>query len=432
MSPWRVGVDSGGTFTDVCMFDAEARPDRGVEGAATPHDPSLGIAGGVEQGLAGSFEAAGGRGRYLGHGTTVATNALLERRGVRTGVITTAGFRDLLEFGRQTRPDLYDLQADKPPARAARHRFEVPERVRHDGRSLEAARRGRRCAPRRASCARTASRPSPSASSTASPPGARAARRRDRARGDSRGVHLRSRIEVAPEFREYERLSTTVVNAYLGPVMSRYSRRSAERLAATRHPATPHHAVERRGDRRSRRRGAGAHGPLGPAAGVVGAQQVGGARRLRRHHHLRHGRHHHRRRAGRRAAGRAAPAKPAVHGYPIKAPMLDIHTVGAGGGSIAWIDAGGHLKVGPRSAGADPGPVCYGRGGDRSRPSPTPTSRCSPQPDASARRPHADRRQDGRARRSRGSPSALGLRRDGDRAGHHLRSSPPTWRGRSG
>ena len=130
---WRVGVDSGGTFTDVCLFDDTTGRVEVWKVASTPDDPSRGIARGVAEGIARVGALAADLG-YFGHGTTVATNALIQHRGVPTGLITTDGFRDLLEIGRQKRPDLYDLQADKPPVVVPRDlRLEVPERIRHDG-----------------------------------------------------------------------------------------------------------------------------------------------------------------------------------------------------------------------------------------------------------------------------------------------------------
>ena len=130
---WRVGVDSGGTFTDVCLFDDATGQLAVWKVPSTPDDPSRGIADGVAQALSRQDASPAAVG-YFGHGTTVATNALIQHRGARTGLITTDGFRDLLEIGRQKRPDLYDLQADKPPTLVPRERrLEVPERVRHDG-----------------------------------------------------------------------------------------------------------------------------------------------------------------------------------------------------------------------------------------------------------------------------------------------------------
>src|SRR5215211_4704082 len=138
-SRWRVGVDSGGTFTDICLFDEQEGKVETWKVPSTPDDPSRGIAQGVEEGMRRVAPEAGDKPAspvsYFGHGTTVATNALIQHRGVPTGLITTDGFRDLLEIGRQKRPDLYDLQADKPPVLVPRDlRLEVPERMRHDGR----------------------------------------------------------------------------------------------------------------------------------------------------------------------------------------------------------------------------------------------------------------------------------------------------------
>src|SRR3954449_12994856 len=130
---WRVGVDSGGTFTDLCLFEEDSGRVEVWKVPSTPDDPSRGIGDGVEEGVRRVGAGLGDVG-YFGHGTTVATNALIQLRGVRTGLITTDGFRDLLEIGRQKRPDLYDLQADKPHTLVSREmRIEVPERVRYDG-----------------------------------------------------------------------------------------------------------------------------------------------------------------------------------------------------------------------------------------------------------------------------------------------------------
>src|SRR5215470_277111 len=138
MAHWRVGVDSGGTFTDICLFEETEGRVEIWKVSSTPDDPSRGIAQGVEEGMRRVAPDAGERAAaavsYFGHGTTVATNALIQHRGVKTGLITTQGFRDLLEIGRQKRPDLYDFFVDKPPPLVTRDlRFEVPERVRHTG-----------------------------------------------------------------------------------------------------------------------------------------------------------------------------------------------------------------------------------------------------------------------------------------------------------
>src|SRR5689334_7913618 len=137
MPRWRVGVDAGGTFTDICIFDESDGRVAVWKVASTPDDPSRGIVAGVEEALRRASANGGALAAsvsYFGHGTTVATNALIQHRGVKTGLVTTAGFRDLLEIGRQKRPDLYDFFADKPPTLVPRDlRLEVPERVRHTG-----------------------------------------------------------------------------------------------------------------------------------------------------------------------------------------------------------------------------------------------------------------------------------------------------------
>jgi N-methylhydantoinase A len=367
MARWRVGVDSGGTFTDICLFDETDGRVEIWKVASTPDDPSRGIAGGVEEALRRAGANGGARPgaavAYFGHGTTVATNALIEQRGVKTGLVTTAGFRDLLEIRRQKRPDLYDFFADKPPTLVPRDlRIEVAERLRHTG-EIET--------PLDQAAVRDAARTLRAAGvgavavaflySFVRPEHEDAAKRILQEELPDAFICLSH--EIAPEFREFERLSTAVVNAYLGPVMKRYIDRLGGRLADLGMTAAPHMTQSNGGVIGF---AAAAAMPVrtvlsGPSTGVVGAQAVG------------------------KAAGFAdlitfdmggtstdvallkdgearLASEATVHGYPLKAPMLDIHTVGAGGGSIAYVDAGGLLKVGPRSAGADPGPVCYGRG----------------------------------------------------------------------
>lgn len=359
---WRVGVDSGGTFTDLCLFDEATGRVEVWKVPSTPDDPSRGIAEGVSEGL-GRVGAGLADAGYFGHGTTVATNALIQLRGVRTGLIATDGFRDLLEIGRQKRPDLYDMQADKPPALVSRDlRLEVVERVRHDGtveHALdEAALRRAADALRDAEVQAVAIcflysflRP------------AHEQRAREIVAEVLPDAFITTSHEVAPEFREYERMSTAVVNAYLGPVMRRYIRRLGDRLREGGLRAAPH-LTQSNGGVIGFEQAAGL--PVrtvlsGPSTGVVAAQALAAAVGIPDLITFDMG--------GTSSdvallsGGQCRLASEAVvHGYPIKAPMLDIHTVGAGGGSIAFIDSGGLLKVGPRSAGADPGPVCYGRG----------------------------------------------------------------------
>ncbi len=359
---WRIGIDSGGTFTDVCLFEDATGMVAVWKVPSTPDDPSRAIARGTQEGVervgASTADIA-----YFGHGTTVGTNALIQHRGVKTGLITTEGFRDLIEIGRQKRPDLYDLQADKAPPLVTRDlRFGVAERVRHD-RSVET--------PLDEGAVRQAAQ-------TLKAEGVKAVAigflygfvRPEHEEAAKRIVteefpeaFICASHEVAPEFREYERISTTVVNAYLGPVMQGYIRRLADRLKELGLKAVPHLTQSNGGvigfDMAARL-------PVrtvlsGPSTGVVAAQAIGAMIGIPSLITFDMG--------GTSSDvallddGEAKLASEAnVHGYPIKAPMLDIHTVGAGGGSLAAIDSGGLLKVGPRSAGADPGPVCYGRG----------------------------------------------------------------------
>ncbi len=369
MSRWRIGVDSGGTFTDVCLFDEQDGRVEVWKVPSTPDDPSRGIAGGVEEGMRrvaphdGALPAASVS--YFGHGTTVATNALIQHRGVRTGLVTTDGFRDLLEIGRQKRPDLYDIQADKPPILVPRElRLEVPERVNHDGEIATPLDEARMRA-----AARALAKAGVKAIAVSFLYGFIRPEHEKRAvailREENPDAFISAGHEIAPEFREYERLSTVVLNAYLGPVMGDYLSRLGPRLAALGMTATPHLTQSNGGVIGF---AGAADTPVrtilsGPATGVVGAQAIGALSGFSDLITFDMG--------GTSTDvallqdGRCKLANEAtVHGYPIKAPMLDIHTVGAGGGSIAYIDAGGFLKVGPRSAGADPGPVCYGRGND--------------------------------------------------------------------
>ncbi len=359
---WRVGVDSGGTFTDVCLFEDESGSIEVWKVQSTPDDPSRGIASGVEEGTARVGAGAGDIG-YFGHGTTVGTNALIQHKGVKTGLITTDGFRDLLEIGRQKRPDLYDLQAEKAPVLVARDlRLEVPERVRHDG-TVETAldEDALRAA------VRTLRGEGVAAIAVCFLYGFVRPQHEETARciiaEEFPDAFACTGHEVAPEFREFERLSTAVVNAYLGPVMQGYIGRLADRLTALGLRVPPNLTQSNGGVIGFAQ---AARLPVrtilsGPSTGVVAAQAVGGLAGFNDLITFDMG-------------GTSTDvallqggmcrlkSEAMVHGYPIKAPMLDIHTVGAGGGSIAYVDSGGLLKVGPRSAGAFPGPVCYGHG----------------------------------------------------------------------
>ncbi|GGG21457.1 methylhydantoinase [Rhizobium wenxiniae] len=359
---WRIGVDSGGTFTDVCLFEETTGEVKIWKVSSTPDDPSRGITQGVEEGIS-EVGTTAAEVAFLGHGTTVATNALIQGRGVQTGLITTDGFRDLLEIGRQKRPDLYDIQADKPDTLVSRDlRIGVKERVLSNGEteiSLDeeefrsAVRELKKAGVKsvavcflysflnsehEAIAGRILEEEFPEAFSALS-------------------------HKIAPEFREFERLSTTVVNAYLGPVMKGYVNALSGKLKNLGISVAPQLTQSNGGvigfD-------AAADLPVrtvlsGPSTGVVAAQAIGRMTGIENLITFDMG--------GTSSdvalltGGKCQVVNESVvHGYPIKAPMLDIHTVGAGGGSIAYVDNGGFLKVGPRSAGANPGPSCYGLG----------------------------------------------------------------------
>ncbi|BDG59538.1 hydantoinase/oxoprolinase family protein [Caldinitratiruptor microaerophilus] len=361
----RVGVDVGGTFTDVSLFDPDSGTVHVFKLLSTPHDQSVAIVDGIRA-ILDQAGASPADVVYLAHGTTVATNALLEHKGARVGLITTRGFADLLDIGRQKRPSLYDLFADKPPAIVPRYlREEVAERLRSDGTVLvpldpdevEAAVESlaRRGIEALAICFLHAYR-NPE----------HEARARDVAEGTAPHLYVSASHEVAPEFREYERFSTTVINAYLGPVMSRYIKNLGDRVRDLGVAVEPFVTQSNGGiiSLRTVQDNPVRTALSGPSAGVVGASYVA-------------------RTAGFediitfdmggtstdvclvKSGTPTVSSQRSISGYPIRVPMVDIHTIGAGGGSIAWIDPAGALRVGPESAGARPGPAAYGLGGDR-------------------------------------------------------------------
>ncbi len=345
-----VGVDTGGTFTDLVLLqEGKIRVHKIL---STPDDPSQAIL----QGLANLRVAENLH--ALVHGSTVATNAVLERKGVRTGLITTAGFRDVLEIGRQTRPKLYDLRVQKEPPLVPRAlRFEVIERLNELGEVL---------IPLDETSLKAAIEQLLEANVEAIAicllfSFANAAHERKLA-GEARaaGFYVSASYEVLPEFREYERASTVVLNAYVGPLIDRYLARLEESLP--RH--TSLRIMQSNGGSISNataRREAARTLLSGPAAGVVGAAFVAEASGFKRAITLDIGGTSTDVALFDGAIVETTDGK--IGGYPIKLPMIDINTVGAGGGSIAWFDLGGALRVGPGSAGAVPGPAAYGRGG---------------------------------------------------------------------
>ncbi|GHO93889.1 N-methylhydantoinase A [Reticulibacter mediterranei] len=351
MTHLLAGVDTGGTFTDIVLLqDGKLKVFKVL---STPDDPSRAILSGL-----GQLNAM--QDLYvLVHGSTVATNAVLERKGVRTALITTAGFRDVLEIGRQTRPKLYDLRVQKvPPLVPRSRRLEVVERLNERGDVLipldEASLQNALAALQEQDVDAVAISLLFSFVNPAHEQRVAEAVR-------ATGRYVSASCEVLPEFREYERTSTVVLNAYIGPLIDRYLERLEQEL--------PTHALLRimqsNGGSISSmmaRREAARTLLSGPAAGVVGAAFVARASNFSQIITLDIG-------------GTSTDValvdgvmtettEGKIGGYPTKLPMIDIHTVGAGGGSMAWFDLGGALRVGPASMGADPGPAAYGRGGD--------------------------------------------------------------------
>jgi N-methylhydantoinase A len=349
-----LGVDIGGTFTDFVLIDDHGKT-RIYKRLTTPDDPSRALLAGVAK-----LDLPAGDGVDLVHGSTIATNALLERKGARTALVATRGFADVLQIGRQTRPLLYDLHPRKPkPLVPDKWRFEVTERVAADGSVI-----------------------TPLALEELEPiietlradkiesvaicllfsflhPAHEQAIRERLADGEGRGPLVSLSSEVLPEFREYERTSATVINAYVAPLMGRYLARLETDLRGRRL-----RIMQSNGGVISAETAAtqAARTVLsGPAGGVVGAFHVA---RLSSYEQI----------ITFDMGGTSTDValcdgripttnEGEIGGMPLRLPIIDIHTVGAGGGSLAQVDVGGALTVGPQSAGADPGPVCYGMGG---------------------------------------------------------------------
>lgn len=360
---WMIGVDVGGTFTDFFAFDDETNRVVLHKVSSTPSNPARAILDGLGElsRLHGVDISAMSR---LSHGTTIATNALIQRRGGRVALVVTQGFRDLVEIGRQIRPRVFDLQADYPAPLVPRElRLEAPERVTADGSALRAL-----SADALARLVEQVAAAKPDACavcllfSFVNPRHER--QLRDALAAAFPGLYLSISSEVQPEFREYERLSTTVLNAYLQPVLDRYLGDLANGVAE----AAPQAALginQSSGGLMSVERAR--RFPIrtalsGPAAGAVGAIHMA---RLSGIPDV----------IGLDMGGTSADVclvrgyeagttfDKWIEGYPARLPAVDINAVGAGGGSIGWFDRDGLLKVGPHSAGAVPGPACYGRGG---------------------------------------------------------------------
>ena len=347
-----IGIDVGGTFTDFVILE-EGRL-RIFKAPTTPDDQSRAIVA--------SLHALGVQNADVVHGMTVATNALLERNGARTALLTTQGFADVLAIGRQNRPQLYALHQSRPPALVADHdRYEVSERLDQHGTVITPLdEQAVTALARRVQNDGIESLAIVLLFSYRNADHERRAAELIRAAAPALPLSLSS--EILPEYREYERTSTTVINAYVQPLVARYLQRLEDAL-----PTFPIRIMQSNGGIIGLHQAADQAARVvlsGPAGGVVGAFALAAA-----------------------ATADPAPsimtfdmggtstdvalcpgtipatAESTITDLPLRLPVIDIHTVGAGGGSIAYVDAGGGLHVGPRSAGAMPGPACYGRGG---------------------------------------------------------------------
>ena len=364
-----VGVDIGGTFTDFMLYDTESGAVHVHKVRSTPDDPGRAMVSGLVE----LCSDAGVEPSQVGavfHGTTVATNAVLEHRGAEAGMVTTKGFRDIVHIGRHQRPQHYSIMQDIPwqarPFVKRRHRHVASERiVPPTGRGPGVAERrrgagGGTCAERRrrrvgrhllplllpqsrarAACAEIVAEEMP-------------------------GAFVTSSADIFPQFREFERFTTACMNAFVGPTTGRYLERLGAALATEGVPGKLHVMMSNGGVASVE---TAAKKPVtlllsGPAAGLLGGQWAGattGRKRLITFD------------VGGTSAdigivtengiSEASARDTWVAGYPLLVPMIDIHTIGAGGGSIAYVDEGGAFRVGPRSAGASPGPACYDQGG---------------------------------------------------------------------
>ncbi|MGI9047911.1 MAG: hydantoinase/oxoprolinase N-terminal domain-containing protein, partial [Rubrobacteraceae bacterium] len=359
MKKLRLGVDVGGTFTDLVALDNGEILTAKVP--STPQDQS--------EGVMNSVRAAGIEARSVAafaHGMTVATNALLERKGARTAIVTTEGFRDVLEIARQDRPSLYDLSRNRPPALVPRGlRFTVRERMGPEGeilpldeRSLEEAVSALKEAEVEAVavCLLFAFLHPEHEKKVG-----------EVLREALPGVHVSLSSEVLPEFREYERFSTTAADAYLGPRLAAYLENLGREVEGAGMPSPlvmqSSGGVVEIGVASQRTAACVLSGPAGGVVGAAYVAEAGGYRNLLTFD----------------MGGTSSDVAPildgrtltttetAVAGVPIKLPMIDVHTVSAGGGSIAWTDAGGALRVGTHSAEDDPGHADYKRGGEQDK-----------------------------------------------------------------
>jgi N-methylhydantoinase A len=349
----RIAIDTGGTFTDcVCLADGKLRVKKMF---STPADPSRAVLEGVRQ-LGGAEDVE------VRHGTTVGTNTMLERTGARVAFVTTAGFEDTIAIGRQARARLYDWFSAAPECLVARElRFGVTERVSAEGEILREPTDEELAALVEA--VRASGAEAVAISLLFSFANSKTEQRVEAELRTLR-IPVSASHRILPEFREYERASTTVVNAYLAPRMEIYLL-ALEQSVSQKYKGGGVDVMQSSGGIIAAR--LAAEEPVrtvlsGPAGGVVGACRMARWAGFDRIIGFDMGGTSTDVFVANAAAGAELTRESVVAGVPIGVPMLDIHTAGAGGGSLARFDAGGMLRVGPESAGADPGPICFGRG----------------------------------------------------------------------
>ena len=358
----RIGVDVGGTNTDICAIDENTGELMVYKLPSSLHDQSAAVVEGVkiiaeEYGFSGTDVS-----RFM-HGTTVATNAILEGRGARTALITTGGFRDLLEIGRQKRPELYDLQADKPRTLISRDlRFEVGERLNYKGEVVRAIDPDEVAEVVKTLKEKGADSVAVMLLNAYLNP-ENEAKIKEIMEQQYPEAFLTVSSDVSKQFREYERLCGTVLNSFVGPEVKKYMNNLKKTLESIDIDNTYiNHSNGGLMSIDESMKFPVKTALSGPAAGVVGAQyitnlinekdlitvDIGGTSTD----------------ISLVVDGRfEASDEKTISGYPVRIPSIDISTIGAGGGSIGWVDSGGILKVGPQSAGANPGPACYRLGG---------------------------------------------------------------------
>jgi N-methylhydantoinase A len=360
---YRLGVDSGGTFTDVVLFNEDSGKLSITKTPSTPANPSIGVHNGIEKIL--RTEKADPKDiSSLIHGTTVATNTLLEYKGAKTALLLTRGFKDILSIVRQDRPKMYDYFEQRPAPLIPRElRFEVGERILYNGEILELLNESD--VQQAISAIKDMGITTVAVCllhSYVNPKHELHIKELFRKRYPEATVSLS--CEILPEIREYERMSTTTINAYVMPIIERYLGDLVSRLTSGGLDVSLNVMQSNGGIMPSSATGQKSVATIlsGPAGGVLGSHWIAKLAGLENIITIDMG--------GTSAdisliaSGKYHITKESeIGGHAIKIPMIDINTIGAGGGSIAWIDTGGLLRVGPQSAGASPGPACYGIGG---------------------------------------------------------------------